>query len=143
MTLRYLIFGNPQNKSEFDDMLLRREIKSIDISIGEIFGDYDMRQGLKHGFYGCSYSCFPILDAGNKKLRPLNRSIDAFVNPTSRDGIKDILEVRKRVVDDAVGIARDYERRGLKVTMAGREIEEAIEEFEQYHRDELRRLYNP
>lgn len=32
MTLKYFLFRNTQNKSEFDDMLFRKKIKSVDIS---------------------------------------------------------------------------------------------------------------
>ena len=137
MTLKYFLFGNPQNKLEFDDMLFRKKIESIDISAEEIVGNYHMRDRV----YGRFYCCFPILEVADKELKLLDRRISDFVDDASKNGKKNILHMRKKVLNDMIKMARDYEKTEIKVTMAGREIEEAVEEYKQYHKDELKKLF--
>lgn len=133
MSLTYFLTGNPQNRLEFDDMLQKKKVHSLDIIMGE-----KIYNSKTEGWF--FYECYTILEAGNKKLSLIKESNKHQIDLGNYHGNSRKLKIQKRVFDEMVYLANYYRSRGINVTIAKREIEEAIKETEEYHRIEKSRL---
>lgn len=128
MTFWYKFFGlRPGNEQEFIDYIRRKSIVSLNITLDEINLDFDREKG-KIIFY----ECFPVLQAGGKKLSLENNSIRCTPFDTY-EGNLEILAVQKEGFDRVLQMARNYQQKGLKATVAGKTIEAAAEMFRKYY----------
>ena len=131
MTLKYNLFGIPGNEQEFEDMVKRKGL-SIDIIMGEVSDDYGVGQSL-------IYQCFPILQAGGKKLSFRNDAKRRIILPGNQ-GKLERLTTQEQVFNKILYLASHYQSRGFQVTIAGKSVEEAKKEGEQYHLEQKAKI---
>jgi len=124
MTFWYKFFGlRPGDGPEFIDYMRRKSIVSLNITLDEINLDFDRENGEI-----IFYECFPVLQAGGKKLSLENNSIRCTPFNTY-EGNLEILAKQKEGFDRVLQMARDYQQKGLGVTVVGKSIEIAEEKF--------------
>lgn len=126
MTFLYWLLRKPGNEEEFIDYIKRKSIVSLNITLDEINLDFEHESGgLMY------YECFPVLQAGGKRLSLENNSIRCTPFNTY-EGNLEILAKQKDGFDRVLQMARKYQQKGLRVTVVGKSIEVAEEEVREY-----------
>lgn len=132
MTLKYRLFRIPGNKQEFQEEITREGI--VDISLDEFYDNYGAGQSV-------FYQCFPILQTGGKKLSLKKGAEKHLIIPSTNKGDLERLTVQEQVFARILDLASHYQDKGFQVTIAGKSVEEAKTESDQYllkRRDHLK-----
>lgn len=120
MTLRYRLFGRPGNLDEFVDKVRRRDGNQVDVFLETHFDG---------GFEEFYYHYAMGVQTGETKLRLKRANVRlGNLHSTSIDRI----EVERNCLKEAVETAEGLQCLGLKVTISGKQIDEAREGIVQY-----------
>ena len=122
MTLWYKLLGMPGNEQEFIERMKRKGISGLDIILDETIRVYRDRQLM-------AYQCFPVLWAEERMLN-LKADSGRCALPNNDNGALEILNMREKMFNGRIlSLAKKYQQQSFKVTIAGKPVGEATEEF--------------
>jgi hypothetical protein len=135
---QYILFNNPKNEIEFQDMIKKNKVKTLDIVMALGEENKNSKSALAKPFI--TYSCYPILYANGKKLELIDNSRKYKLLRNEKTLPKEKIAIQEKTLSEILTIALTYQNLGLDITLGKIPINEAKIQVTGYFRNEKEKL---
>jgi len=139
---QYKLFNSPKNEVEFQDMIEKKNIKTLDIVMASGENNTNAQGPFVKPVITqfTLYSCYPILYANGKELKLLTDSRKHQLIRDAKTLPLEKLTIQEKMYSEILDIASVYQNKGLNVTLGKVPFEKAKMLINYYFKTEKKKL---